>query len=358
MSKSYRSTFRYEGKRYERTSTKSQREADRKADKLLKDLKDGLIGISGKMRVKDWSYEWLETYKKPMVIEKSYKNYKRYVDNVINPQIGGLRLTEVADIHLQKVLNSRAGNSYSDIKHLYDTIKAIFKKAKESRLIVNDPSKYLKMPAATKGTRRSITKYEREHFLKVAETHYSGLMFKTMLFCGLRTGEVVALSWKDINFETHVVKVVAAMESGKKTLKEPKTAAGVREVPIPDEIYYDLLARKGDPLAPVFVQVTTGNRHTENSRNTAWKSIIRHMDISMGAKLYRNQIKASVIAQDICPYCLRHTFCTDLQAKGVPLKIASYLMGHESILVTADIYTHVTNELIYETGKLLGVTYV
>lgn len=83
---------------------------------------------------------------------------------------------------------------------------------------------------------------------------------------------------------------------------------------------------------------------------------MRHMDISMGAKLYRNQIKISVIAQDLCPYCLRHTYCTDLQAKGVTLKTASYLMGHTSISVTANIYTHITDEAIAEASKLIGVS--
>lgn len=116
------------------------------------------------------------------------------------------------------------------------------------------------MPAATDGTHRSITEIERQHFLKVAETHHAGLMFKTMLFCGLRTGEVVALSWKDIDFDNHMLNVVAAMESGKDTLKAPKTAAGVRKIPIPDEIYLNLLECRRDPFDPVFTQETTGGR--------------------------------------------------------------------------------------------------
>lgn len=224
-------------------------------------------------------------------------------------------------------------------------------------MIIADPSEHLKMPVAVKGSRRSMTEYEREHFLKVAETHHSGLMVKTMLFCGLRSGEATALSWKDIDFEEHVIKVVAAMESGKNEMKAPKTTAGVRKVPIPDEIYNDLLGCKGKPLEPVFTQVTTGNRHTENSRNNAWKNIIRNMDISMGAELYRNQIKVSMMEKDLCPYCLRYTYCTDLQAKGISLKTASYLMGHTSISVTANVYTHITDEAINEAAKLIGVTF-
>lgn len=62
----------------------------------------------------------------------------------------------------------------------------------------------------------------------------------------------------------------------------------------------------------------------------------------MGATVYRNQIIESKVAEDLTPYCLRHTYCTDLQDAGVPLNIAKYLMGHDDVSVTANIYTHTT----------------
>jgi len=251
------------------------------------------------------------------------------------------------------------------LKHLRDTLKAIFKKARESRLLHHDPAEFLTMPQCTKGKRRSITDFEREHFLKAAEIHHAGLMFKTMLYCGLRTGEVVALSWKDIDFDKHMINVVAAMESGKNTLKAPKTAAGVRRVPVPDEVYHDLLMRRGESFEPVFTQGRTGNRHTQSSRNKAWNSLKNAIDDSMGAawgkvegkdgKKYPKRV-LSVIAPDFIAYCLRHTYCTDLQTKGVSLKMASYLMGHSDISVTANIYTHITDDALDEAAKLIGVT--
>ena len=48
------------------------------------------------------------------------------------------------------------------------------------------------------------------------------------------------------------------------------------------------------------------------------------------------------VADDLVPYCLRHTFCTDLQDAGVPINIAKELMGHSDISITAKIYTHQT----------------
>ena len=365
--KRYRSSFTHAGKQYERTSTKSQREADKKATILLQQLENGDIGISKQMRVGAWASEWLEIYKKPKINVKSYERHKRCIEKIINPQIGGLRLCEVTDIHVQKVLNSRAGYSFSEVKFLHDTLKAMFKKARKSRFVVYDPAEDLDMPRYTKGTHRRITDFEREHFLKAVETHHAGLRFKTMLFCGLRPGELDALDWKDFDVERHEWNIVSAKESGTNNIKAPKTEAGIRRVPIPDEVYYALLELRGRPYEPVFTQETTGKRHTETSRSKAWNAIRRAMDDSMGAvyekrqekdgKMRRTKIK-SVIAPDLVPYCLRHTYCTDLRDKGVPLKTASYLMGHSSIQVTADIYTHITDDAISQAALLVGVSSV
>ena len=365
MPRLYRSYFTFQGQKHERTSTKSQREADRRADQYKKDLETGDVGISKNMRVSAWANEWLEVYKKPKMAEKSYKRHFRCIEKIITPQIGGLRLCDVTDIHLQKVMNSRGGYSFSEVKFLRDTLKAMFKKGRKSKLVVCDPAEDLDMPCYTKGTHRPITAHEREHFLKVADAHYAGLMFKVMLYCGLRTGEVTALSWKNIDFDAHMLNVVAAMESGTDKLKAPKTAAGVRKVPIPDTIYHELSERRGEPFAPVFAQETTGNRHTETSRAKAWRSFKNALDDSMGAKWDKHPAKdgkmrltkvLSVVAPDLVPYCLRHTYCTDLQAKGVPIKIASYLMGHASIAVTANIYTHITEDAISNAAELIGAT--
>ena len=367
MSRLYRSYFTFQGQKYERTSTKSQREADRKADKYKKDLEDGVVGISKNMRVKDWAQEWLNTYKRPKVSQKVYKNYERLVNSHIIPHIGGLRLHEVTDVHLQKLLNTRTDYSFSEVKRLRDTIKAVFKKARKSRLINYDPAEDLELPKYAKSTARSITDFERQHFLKVADTHPAGLRFKAMLYCGLRPGELDALDWINFDAEKHEWDIVAAKESGTNEIKDPKTEAGKRRVPIPDEIYFDLLKCRGEPFSPVFTQATTGRRHTESSRQKAWKSLKSAMDNSMGAvwdkveakdgKMRRKKV-LSVIAPDLVPYCLRHTYCTDLQDKGVRLKTASYLMGHSNISVTADIYTHITDDALDEAAKLVGVTNV
>ena len=75
----------------------------------------------------------------------------------------------------------------------------------------------------------------------------------------------------------------------------------------------------------------------------------REMDIANGSTVYRNQIKKSTLAPDFEPYLLRHTFCTDCQAAGVPINVAQELMGHSDISVTAKIYTHMVDEVFEQT---------
>lgn len=358
-----RSTFYYEGKRYE-CAGKSQKEADQKAAIKLDKLKRGEVGISGNMTVARWADEWLEIYKKPVIAKKQYDDYKGMINNIIMSGIGTLRLVDVKDIYLQKIINSKAGQSLDRLNKLRNRMNSMFRQAYISGLINKNPAEFLTIPKARNGTHRSITDFERKHFLKAVEAHYAGLMFKTMLYCGLRTGEVTALEWQDIDFDKRRIKVSRAMEGGTDVIKAPKTAAGVREVPIPDEIYNSLLRTKGNPFEPVFTRPNKKGRYTSMSRYRAWASLKEGIDISMGAQYNivvnkktkrKSKVKTlSIVAEDFVPYCLRHTYCTDLQNKGVPINVAKYLMGHSNIAVTASIYTHISDIAIDNAAELIN----
>jgi len=339
-----RHTFYHNGKQYE-TTGKTKAEAIKKAALKEAALERGEVGISGKMSVRRWGEEWLAIYKAGTITDKSYATYARHVALLVD-DIGNMKIKDVRDAHLQKIINKRSGFSKSDTVKLRNTIQAVFKRARISRLIPFDPAEELEMPKTTQGKRRSITDIERRWILETAETHHAGLWVKVMLYCGLRPGEIIALQWRDLDFKEMLIKITKAKESGNNDIKAPKTDAGMREVPIPDILLPDLKAAKRDPFQPVFTQLTTPLPHTESSFYCAWGNFLREMDIAMGAKVYRNQIKISMVAPDLSPYCLRHTYCTDLEAAGVPINVAKYLMGHSDISVTANIYTHTTKKII------------
>jgi len=355
-----RVTFYYDGKRHESTG-KTLKEAHANAAEKRLALKAGTIGTSGSMTVSRWADEWLETYKEHSVGEGQRKNYELYL-GIIKSSIGSMKLKDVKDVNLQRILNRRAApddetgkvKSKSDLTKLRAAMKALFKRARVSRLISYDPAEELVLPASKDGTHRSITENERKNILKIAETHYAGLWIKTMLYCGLRPGETRALDWRHIDFKKKLVRVEQAMKAATKRIDSPKTASGVRAIPIPDKLCSELMLARGGPYEPVFAQPTTSKRHTKASMQCLWGNFKRELDISMGAKLHRNQIIVSTLSPDLVPYCLRHTYGTDLQNAGVPINVAKYLMGHGNISVTANIYTHTTEAAIMDAADKIN----
>lgn len=337
----------WEGKRYY-VYGNSEAEAYTKLGELKAQLKSGEIGISSNMPVDSWYEEWKNTYKKPLgLTSKSFKIYDEKYYGYVSPVIGKMPLKDVKKIHLQKVLNSQAGKSFSHVARIRNHMQQLFRSAKDEGLIKADPSVKLLLPDCEEGTHRAITDEERKAILKVAENHPSGLWVLMMLYAGLRPGETAALQWKDIDFKKNEIHVYKALESGGKELKDPKTKSGIRDIPMRMELAKKLLAAKGDPDAPVF-PTERGNFQNSGSLARKWKSFKRALDMHMGAELYRNKIIKSKVAEDLTPYCLRHTFCTDLEAAGVPINIAKVLMGHANIQTTAKIYTHTQQSVLHK----------
>lgn len=355
MSDYVRKTARYNGKKYEATG-KTELEALTKLSEKLAAAKRGEETIGGSMTVNAWYKQWIELYKKPKgLTAKSLGMYDEKYNKYIKPRIGHLKLKDVRDAHLQRILNEQAGKSSSHAKKVRMVLQEMFKRARQSRLIVFDPAELLELPKTTQGARRSITDTERAAILAVAETHRSGLWVLTLLYTGMRPGETAALMWSDVDFDRKEIHVHAAKESGSTTIKGPKTEAGVRDIPIHAVLLPKLQQAQGKPFSPVF-PTGAGKMQNENSLRRLWTGFKRDLDIYMGAKTYRNKITESVVAGDLTPYCLRHTFCTDLQRAGVPLNVAKELMGHSDIQTTANIYTHRDNDTLHAGISLLDGT--
>ena len=325
-----RKTFRFDGKRYT-VYGKTEEEALEKKQMLLSTLEYGAPRGSEALTVADWYQQWRRLYKEPAnLTAKSLSAYDEKFRSYIAPAIGQMKLRDVREHHLQQILNSQAGMSHSHLVKLRSTMQQLFRRARQSRLIVFDPSEALVLPAYRRGTRRSLTDAERRAFLEVEQRYPSAVIFYAMLYTGMRPGELVALQWQDVDFAHNEIHIHQALESGSwRTIKAPKTAAGTRIIPIRAELRQRLQPLAGQPQEPVFVN-RVGKMHSRASLMRLWQ----HIRTDMG------ELLGTEPAADLVPYCLRHTFCTDLQWAGVPINVAKELMGHSDINVTANIYTH------------------
>lgn len=300
----------------------------------IHEIENGEITYNGNTRFKKWADEWLETYKKGSISEKNYKTYEANLKNHVYPTIGEIPLKDIKKSHCQKVVNLQAGKSESHVSKIRMTLYQIFDEAVENDYINKSPARNLSLPNCTKGSHRSVTPFERKHILKVAEWHHAGLWVLTQMYCGLRPSEVNNLNWNNIDFKEKLIHV-----------KKSKTNAGIRDVPIPDDLLNLLKEEKAKAQTTfVFHQVINPLKPlTETSARCFWNNFKRNIDISMGATVYRNQITLSVVAKDLTPYCLRHTCATDYELAGIPLNVAKVLLGHEDVSTTGNVYTHFTD---------------
>ena len=273
-------------------------------------------------------------------------DYRCYVYTNIIPYFKDFRMCDITEDDCQRFMNTYVGKSKAYASKNRMTLRRIFRKAIKQHLITDNPAEDVVLPKTVKGERRPITDDERALILEVAKTHYAGPMILTMLYCGLRPVEIRRMKWSWVDFDKNIIRV-----------GQSKTDAGTgRIIPIPPQLRAVLLRHKMKRVNEfwVFYKHTKPSEGLdENSFRHAWLNFKREMDILNGARVYRNQIVHSTLSDDLCPYLLRHTFCTDCQAAGVPLNVAKELMGHKDVSITAKIYTHMVDDVFEQNRQRL-----
>ena len=341
MGYKYRKTFCFEGKRYDVKANTLENLYTKIANKK-RDLQEQLHLVPDDVTVARWTEVCIESYK-PNCSENYKDQVLRRLRKHMCSQIGDISVRSVRPVQLQAILNAQDGKSDSHIKKLYQEIRFVFRKAEQNHLVVDNPAAFLERPRGYKNKRRSLTDHEREHFLAVCDQDPRFLLFKLMLFCGCRSEE----AWNVQGFDISLDDGVPVLH-----IRGTKSSNADRFVPIPLHFYAEIKKTKKFD----FVATTAaGTQFNKTSYRRAVERLRREMNISMGAKLYRNQLMPPLpLAPDFVPYMLRHTYCTDLQKKGVDIRTAQYLMGHSDISITANIYTHVDMEQVRTAAALIN----
>lgn len=291
---------------------------------------------------------WYKLNIKDANISSTTKNdYKYYLYSNIIPYFEKFKLCDITEDDCQRFLNKYVGYSKANVSKIRMTLRRVLRKAQKQKLIGENPAEDIVLPQVTEGKRRPITDEERALILKQVPNHYAGAMVLTMLCCGLRPAEIRRMEWDWIDFDNAIL-----------TVGKSKTKVGTgRKIPMPPQLVKALQEHKAKNLNEQYVFVRCKNPSLpmdENAFYHAWHNFKREMDIANGATVYRNQITKSTLAEDLEPYLLRHTFCTDCQAAGVPINVAKELMGHSDISVTAKIYTHMVDEVFEQNRQRLA----
>ena len=311
---------KYKGKSF---YGRSSDEAKQARKEYIKQEQTGRL-LRRELTVKEYALKWLQLYKSG-VSEKCYNDYAKQLEALF-PFIGSKHLSQVTVDDAAAVWKHYAGYSASTIKRARMLYIALFDTAIENELCYKNPfkSKFTQPPRGTSGSHRALT--EEEISIIISTPHRFQLAVLVMLYAGLRRGEVLALSSDDIDLTHDLIHVKQAVrfDSNQPIVDDPKTSAGIRDVPILSPLRPYLVNHTG-LIAPS----ASGSVMSEVAFRRAWQSYITALSSASGHPV------------TIRPHDLRHTYCTMLVDAGVPLKQAMAWLGHADEKMILRVYDHV-----------------
>ena len=334
-------TFTYEGVRY-KVRADSLEELYVKMAEKKHQLKNNLVVYDSKMLLKDWAEIAISTYKTD-ISDRALYDIRTRIRKHILPELGNLPIGKIRQVQCQNLINDKKGFSQEYINKICQDLNFLFEKAKQNHMIMENPAEYIIRPKGPATPRRAITAQEREHLFRICDKDDRFLPFLVMLQCGCRPAEALDIVRNDIIQKEGIPFL---------HIRGTKTVNSDRIVPMPP----DLLRRLSMPPGPfdnIFLTMH-GKPYTRSAYGALVRALKKAMNLSMGCRTYRNQLLPPFpLAEDFVPYCLRHTYCTDLQKAGVDIRTAQKLMGHADIQTTANIYTHQDDETLLEAARLL-----
>ncbi len=330
--------------------SKDRSEVIEKRDEALKSVRDGIYVKPTKDTVGEWLDTWLQEYVAPSTRPKTWAGYESNVRVHLKPALGHIQLRALQTVHVQKMLNEKlaAGLSARTIELILVTLKSALKQALVENLITRNAAEHVKKPRKVKKDIRVLTVDEMSRLMDAAKADRMGPVFITMLGTGLRISEVVALTWLDVDLTSGVLHVrrgavrsrTPESSTSKMIVQDPKTRSGKRRIPMPENVVITLKQWKAVQAQE---KLLLGTAYADSGRLFTTPTGTPLEARNAARKLEQLAKKAEI--DHVNPHALRHTYATRLLEAGVHPKVVQELLGHSTITLTLDTYSHVMPEI-------------
>lgn len=355
------------GKRHEKYFSTVQEARNWLDDARYADKHDHIF-VPSDMTVDSWFEYWINHIVGDLA-PNTRRNYReRYFRN-IQSVIGNMRLADVKPLHCKMVLNQmEADYAGSTIRQTYIAMGTMFKSALMNDLIAKHPMdgvRYTK-PVRAVNDIKFLTVEEQRKFLEAAKRSHNYAQYALILETGLRTGELIGLTWDAIDWEKRTLTVNKTLEyrykQGYWRAGPPKTQQSYRTIPLTNRAYQILekvASRRGERKESETLSQTLEyiDRRTGQNANLVmsdlvfinWRTGEPTKNSSYDTHLYKLCDEAKI--KRFCMHALRHTYATRAIESGMQPKVLQRLLGHASIKTTMDRYVHVTDESMLEAVR-------
>lgn len=357
--------YRADGTRSKKTKTIKVDEALLKTTKRLRDYLDeelvkfkieveaGIYLNTEKMSFSDFANKWENKFVRKHLEQKTIQGYLFHLNKRILPYFGHMPMDKITTLHIEDFMEklSSPGEKVkggtlgpTSIIYYYRVLRSIFSKAKEWKVVKENPVNGVTKP---KVTQKEIEVYDEKEILMVLDRlKFENLQFRILITLaittGMRRGELLGLEWKHIDFDNGIVEVkqsIPIFVDSMPVIKDPKTKGSVRKIVLPSMVIDDLRLYKSQMQKErlkseepwkmeghhfLFAH-ENGMPYQPKSLSEKWRSFhVRNKDLRF-----------------IRFHDLRHTAATLLINKGVHAKIISNRLGHSKIGTTMNVYGHV-----------------
>ena len=307
--------------------------------------------VKADMPFGEWIDFWYRHYCQMTIRQSTQASYENRIYKHIIPQIGSIKLNKLTQNDLQQFYaNAKKGGrlQYAEclgeglsdrmIRSIHAVCRTALNKAVADGLICENPAIGCKLPPKKSREMQVLTPEEMQRFLIQAKYEGYFEMLLLELTTGMRRGELLALQWKDLNFETgelHICRQVYHVK-GSMQISEPKTKSSIRTIILPK----------------VILNVLAEYKKTVNSRWLFPSPMIEDMPRNPQSvyKKFKSILERAG-CKDIRFHDLRHTFATTALANGMDVKTLSSIIGHVSSQTTLDIYLHSTLEMQRQAAR-------
>lgn len=327
--------------------------------------------------VNEWFYTWEKEYRIGKVRPNTYQNDRKVWVLKFQDNIGQMRVADVRQIDIVKVYNQlkKDGARNKSMEVYHKVVRLVFEAAVNNGLIEKNPAnRALNLPDEKLGKKRILTEEEERTFLdylsKTKTQKQYVPLFVVGFGTGMRIGEILALQWKDIDFDNgiiHVNKTISYVTDyvgdRKKyfSITPGKTETSVRKVPMSPKVREALEIQKKDGYKGTntidgyndFVFNTKNGRPitASNINGTIIKAVDNYNMLENEQAQLEN--RKPVLLERFSCHTMRHTFATRCYEKGVREKVVQDILGHKSLNMTLGVYTHTTDKMIEEDMKKL-----
>lgn len=333
--------------------TKTQKEARAKLTEILSTIDKGTYIAPTKLTVEKWAHDWYETYCKPRLKPYTLAGYDAILRNHIYPNLGAIALQDVRGIHIQKLYKKMTDENKSSktIRNIGGVLHKLFETAKKQGYIAVNPCENADVPNVVKKEIHPLVDQEIPSFLKAIETEEYKNAFATCLFCGLREGECLGLSWRQVDFENQTILIDQQLQRGKRkgeTYEIRSFTKNNRPRTIkPPAIAFEYL--KDERKRQAAAKLAIGEAWSNPDDLVFTNPVGRYITIMSFYKHFK-RIAASIGRPDARVHDLRHSTATIAIAAGADIKSVQGLLGHATASFTLSTYAHVSQKMMEDTA--------